>query len=478
MAWRRSPTAPRGTRGPGRARRVASRAPGAVWCGLRAVGRGLRAVWHAPRAVGSALRAVGRGVRRLWRRWSGRPSATSFAWAGAVILSFIAFGTSGTTYDVESLGWGPMPFVGALAGLPFGLARTRPALGGSVAAGSAVAMAALLPIVPGAPWPWLVVHGLVMFALLFATGMREPFSRAAGAWALTATVFVVGVPAPTRAGWLVGVTAVALVGVLVGRVRRANVALQRQTRLGEEERAQRVRLQERARIARDLHDIVAHHMSLIVVQAETAAYRVPDLPGSAQAELTSIGAAARAALVETRSLLSVLRQEEDEPAVHEPQPGAEQIAELCAAARRAGARVDARIDVEGGSSLRPGVSLAAYRIVQEALSNAARHAPGAWVRIDVAASAAAAGPEGGDVTISVVNGPPSSSSAAAWPPSVNGSKGAEPGGHGITGMRERAAAEGGTLIAGGSAEGGFRVFATLPTGVRSASDAGDGEEPG
>ena len=141
------------------------------------------------------------------------------------------------------------------------------------------------------------------------------------------------------------------------------------------ETQRRLVLEERARIARDLHDIVAHHMSLVVVQAETAGYRHPDLPDVAREELESISASARAALAETRALLAVLRNEDDE-AEHAPQPGLEQLGELVEGARRAGQDVAADVRLDG-DALRPGTSLAAYRIVQESLANAARHAPGA-----------------------------------------------------------------------------------------------------
>ncbi|GEL16962.1 sensor histidine kinase [Pseudonocardia asaccharolytica] len=130
------------------------------------------------------------------------------------------------------------PFLGLAAGPPLALALTRPMLGWLASAAGAL-LAATLPIADGDPWPWPIPHGLVLLALLFAVVARE--------------------------------------------------------------KAHRIVLEERARIARDLHDVVAHHMSLVVVQAETAPYRVPDLPDSARAELASIGDAARAALTETRA---------------------------------------------------------------------------------------------------------------------------------------------------------------------------------
>jgi signal transduction histidine kinase len=316
----------------------------------------------------------------------------------------------------------------------------------------------------GIPWPWHIVQGLVMLALLFGVCVTERTRVALAAWAATAVLWVVATPPEQSAAWGVAVTTVALFGWLAGRLARTRRALRRQTEIGDEERARRVRLQERARIARDLHDIVAHHMSLIVVQAETAAFRVPDLSEPARAELSSIGEAARAALTETRALLTVLRQDEDAPQ-DAPQPGVEQIEDLCAAARRAGAAVDAAIEPVG-DRLRPGTALAAYRIVQEALSNASRHAPGARVRVVVAVEP---WPDGDRCMVAVTNTP--------VPGAPRGAAPAGAAGHGITGMSERAAAEGGTLTAGRTPDGGFAVVATLPLADVAAGPAEPVAEP-
>ena len=189
-------------------------------------------------------------------------------------------------------------------------------------------------------------------------------------------------------------------------------------------------------------------MSLVVVQAETAPYRVPGLPDEARRELAAIGETARSALTETRSLLAVLRHDDDAPA-HAPQPGLDRLAELVDVTRRAG--VDLYTEVGAGlDDLRPGVSLAAYRIAQEALANATRHAPGSPVRMVVHR-------DGDGLRLRIVNGPPADGSAPSGPAAA---------GHGITGMRERARAEGGELTATPSPDGGFAVDAVLPSGAR------------
>ena len=134
---------------------------------------------------------------------------------------------------------------------------------------------------------------------------------------------------------------------------------------------------ERARIARELHDVVAHHISMIAVQAETARLTTPGMPAAGAQRLSAIGDTARAALTEMRRLLGVLREDADADAAdRQPQPGLRQLNELLDEARDASGAGDPA-DLSGRRSpLDPGVELAAYRIVQEALTNARRHAPG------------------------------------------------------------------------------------------------------
>ena len=435
--------------------------------GCRRFGRGL--IWTG-RQVGRAGGAVGRPLGRaggvVGRAIRHRGVRFFLAWAVAVVAAFVAFGTSATVYDTDSIGWGLMPFVGAIAGLPFGLIVIRPLTGLLVSVGAAFVLAEVFPLVDRDPWPWLVVHGLVILALLFATCARESLQRAVGAWLITASLFYWGVPYDIQAGWVIGVTTVALIGLLAGRLVSTNLALARQAEVSTAEKARRVVLEERARIARDLHDIVAHHMSLVVVQTETAGYRVPDLSEAARAELLSIGESARSALTETRALLAVLRQE-GQAAEDAPQPGLVQVSELVEAAQRAGVKLKAQVsgDLE---VLRPGTSLAAYRIVQEALANVARHAPGAPVRLEVDAGSA-------EVRIRVANGPMPGVEPGAE--RVGGGLGQV--GHGITGMRERAAAAGGRVDLGWTDDGGFVVQLFLPTDGKEQSPpsgAGSGSD--
>ena len=201
---------------------------------------------------------------------------------------------------------------------------------------------------------------------------------------------------------------------------------------------------ERARISRELHDVVAHHISMIAVQAETARLTAPGLPPATTQRLRSIGDTARDALTEMRRLLGVLREDTgDTPADRQPQPGLPQLIGLLDEAREA-SLAGTRLIVSGlPVSLDPGVELAAYRIVQEALTNARRHAPGAAVDVELHYA-------GDGLRLQVRdNGP----GPTPGPPS---------GGHGLLGMRERAAAVGGQLSTGAASGGGFLITARLP----------------
>jgi len=214
---------------------------------------------------------------------------------------------------------------------------------------------------------------------------------------------------------------------------------------------------ERARIARELHDVVAHHISMIAVQAETARLATPGMPAAGAQRLLEIGNTARAGLTEMRRLLGVLREDAQDAgpgqpdAGRHPQPGLQQLNELLDEAREASG-TGTRLIVSGPpASLDPGVELAAYRIIQEALTNVRRHAPGAAVDVELHFADDALGLRIRD------NGP--------GPPA------AQPviaGGHGLPGMRERAAAAGGELRTGAAPGGGFLIEATLPAKAEMA----------
>jgi signal transduction histidine kinase len=200
---------------------------------------------------------------------------------------------------------------------------------------------------------------------------------------------------------------------------------------------------ERAAIARELHDVVAHHMSVMVVQAGAARAVGARDPAAAAEALRQIEASGRTGLAEMRRLLEVLKAEEDGDG-RAPQPGLARLGELLDAMRASGLPVEAV--VEGAPrALSPGVDLSAYRIVQEALTNSLRHAGGASARVVVRYEPDALGLEIADDG----PGPPEDSEAS--------------GGHGLIGMRERVQLFGGELEAGPRPGGGFLVRARLPS---------------
>jgi signal transduction histidine kinase len=208
--------------------------------------------------------------------------------------------------------------------------------------------------------------------------------------------------------------------------------------------------EERARMSRELHDVVAHHISMIAVQAETARLATPGLPAAGAQRLAAIGDTARAALTEMRRLLGVLRDDAQIGAADRlPQPGLGQLNKLLDDARDASG-AQTRLIVRGRlSPVDPGVELAAYRIVQEALTNARRHAPGAAVDVELRYA-------GHALLVRIRdNGP--------GPPTAPAS-----GGHGLRGMGERAAAVGGALHTAPAPGGGFLIEATLPAQAEAA----------
>ena len=200
--------------------------------------------------------------------------------------------------------------------------------------------------------------------------------------------------------------------------------------------------EERLRIARELHDVLGHHISLINVQAGVALHLIDERPEQARSALSAIKEASREALSELRSVLAILRQV-DEDAPRSPAAGLGRLDDLVARATSAGLGVRTEVDGEK-RSLPIGVDLAAYRIVQEALTNVARHAGAATATVHVTYGEQ-------DVTLEIDDD--GRGATARKSPE---------GGSGIPGMRERAAAVGGELDAGPRPGGGFRVRARLP----------------
>jgi signal transduction histidine kinase len=284
----------------------------------------------------------------------------------------------------------------------------------------------------------------VMVALYFTVAADRPWrSVVVGAVTAGSLLAANAVQAGTGsiAGSLIGDVLLAAVPLSIGHIVAGRRAWTRRT---QEEEAQRRVTEERLRIARELHDVVSHTISTINVQAGVAAHVLDDRPEQAREALLAIKATSKEALRELRAILGVLRDVDDaEPRA--PAPGLADLDALVHTAVRAG--VPTRVTVSGEPrALPPGVDLVAYRIVQEALTNVVRHAGQANVEVQVRY-------EDGHVAVQVTDDGPG---PEAPPPDGRGS------GHGIEGMRERAAAVGGVLEAGPRPVRGFRVHASLP----------------
>jgi signal transduction histidine kinase len=349
-----------------------------------------------------------------------------------------------------------VPPVAALIALPLGLAAATPLRAWRLQ----VVAAATTPLfVPPEGWvgpPWLPTLVFIAMYVTYTVAVRLDLHLLVGVWLVTDATIVLGYLL-TGAGVddlnqaYVGIlfaTVLVALGYLTGTRRRLKFELVEGRRREQEEQARSTLLEERARIARELHDVVAHHMSVIAVRAETAPFRIPGLPEAVKDDMAETSAIAREALTEMRRLLGVLRGAHGDPE-RLPQPGMDRLEGLVAAVQGAGLTVDVR--VEGDQRpLPPAVELSAYRIMQEALSNALRHAPAAPATVEVRYE-----PE--RLVLRVRNDRPPVGGTQPAPGAA---------GHGIVGMRERVAMLGGTLSTGPTGDGGYLVEAVLPLAAR------------
>jgi signal transduction histidine kinase len=336
--------------------------------------------------------------------------------------------------------------------VPVVVAVFRPLVAWCLFAPSFLVPLAVQPIDPSEPWPLLPTALISYLVVQFAVALRRSLLVAVPMWLLAcAALLIVGgkhdprvAPGPDIALFVLLSALMLVAGTSVRLVSQARSRLAVEEHLTAEERHRRRLLEERARIAREMHDIVAHHMSMIVVQASTAEYRLEGLGAAAKEEFTSISVTARESLTEMRRLLKVLREEGTDPQ-RVPQPGLDRIPSLVESTERAGTPV--RLTM-GQVPDRIGelVGLTAYRVVQESLSNVVRHASGAPTEVTVNAVDSR-------LTVRVVNDAPPGRSAPVE------SAGA---GHGLIGMRERVRLAAGELVAGPRPEGGFGVWASLP----------------
>jgi signal transduction histidine kinase len=348
--------------------------------------------------------------------------------------------------------------VAQAAAIPLAIMFPRAAMALSVAAVLAFAVGSTAE--SGSPWPIAVTSMVAQSCVILIATVRSDWRTGLIGWAVgVAGGVIVGLSAlgsSSRGGAVVADLivfasvsgAVYLGALLVSQWQAVRRQLQREQQVSASEFARREIAEERTRIARELHDVVAHGMSAIQVQASSARYRIPSLSEEAAEEFDDLAATARSAMGEMRRLLGVLRSE-DTVVETAPQPGLAQVGGLIERAARSGSsvRLDDRIEPADAAAVDPSVSLTVYRLVQESLSNVARHATGADTLVILTCADES-------VTVEVRNDASSGRPASAPAPDT--------GGHGIRGMKERAALLGGTLEAGRTDDGGFAVRAALP----------------
>ncbi|MFJ1801988.1 sensor histidine kinase [Streptomyces sp. NPDC088180] len=357
-------------------------------------------------------------------------------------------------------GWAVLAALAQSAALVAGMIRPVGAWWAATALSATTVLVTEPVMSPDRLFPWSIMGMAFQGGALFLLALRVPLRRAAGALALTLLTGLALTLHTTQQHNLdldrsAPVFVVALIlGAALRSLRLARKDLVVQAELTAEERARRTLLEERGRIARELHDVVAHHMSVISIQAQVAPHLVEHPTDELRENLTGIRENALEALAELRRVLGVLRSE-DAPTpstLHAPQPGLDGIDGLLATVRSAG--LAATLSTTGAPRpLSPGVELSAYRIVQEALSNVMRHAPGARAEVVI-------GHRPAGLTVRVVNSPPDR--PAAHSPGIR---------HGLLGMRERAAMLGGELATGPTPDGGWEVTAILPTSTETTEDA-------
>jgi signal transduction histidine kinase len=330
--------------------------------------------------------------------------------------------------------------------LPLAARRRFPGavLGITVASGLAVAALGLPPVVLGLAI-LVAVYSVAAYGDRW-TSLAGLAAAELGSAAIQLTPGRVQTPTVTSNGVVIG--AAWLLGHFVG-IRRAYTARLERTAALERARAESARravIEERLRLARELHDVVAHSISVIAVQSGVGAHVANTQPEEAAKALAAIEATSRAALTELRRLLGVLREEGEPQGSLAPVPGLADLDALVAEVAKVG--VGVRVRVEGTPSQLPvGVDLSAYRIVQEALTNVVKHAGTARAQVTI-------GYRDHEVMVEV-----SDDGQGVIPPTDNGQARV---GHGLIGMRERVAAFGGDLEVGPRPGGGFPVAARLP----------------
>jgi len=437
---------------------VPTRLPRWLAAGLHALERLRHHVgWAAAKLDGPTSVASGPGPDR-----HRRPVLSSLLWwLGTSLLAlgllFFNVALAASEFDVPAL----VAFVAGIGqSAALVLILVRPTAATALQLLAVAVFAVAIPPGSGPTWPLTAMGGLTLIAhvglVAARTGRRTALTTLWASVLLLMLVMLLDPRGRSVTDWLPIMILYPIFSVLtLGAVLMARRWREIRRELAdarhdvEVEQSQRAVAEERTRIARELHDVVAHSMSVIHMQATSASYRIKDLDPESKAEFARIAAGARSTMREMRQLLAVLRDESAEAELT-PVPGLGRLPELVESAGRAGVPVEVReAEAVRAAVLPESVALAAYRIIQESLSNVIRHAPGARTMICLDL-------EGLDLVLSVVN------DAGAQPAQPMEAPGRAS--HGLPGMRERVRLVGGSLQAGARDEGGYRVAARLPIG--------------
>jgi signal transduction histidine kinase len=388
-----------------------------------------------------------------WRSWPGsRPVPRDALLAGALVVLELLFQLLLPRQTWPANWWAVLGW-SALCATPVVARRAAPRLA------VALCLAVLAVVVLFRQYP--MTHSLSFVVVTYTVAARFPLRRAGVTgvvlWLPVLAANLVDRGAPNELGLapvylIVNNVLIALVSFFVGRTvharRLATATLEERARVAEANQralAEQAVADERRRIARELHDVVAHHVSVMGVLATGARRMLHRAPDTADEALTTIEDTSRTTLREMRRLLDVLRTDAEEPAAElAPQPGLGGIETLVEQVREAGLPVTLRVDGSPGA-LDPGVALTIYRIVQEALTNAIKHAGSATAQVRLSFGTSW-------LVVEVFD-----TGRGPVPEAVHGI------GHGLVGMRERVALYGGTLRTGPRPGGGFRVYAKIPT---------------
>ncbi|MGG5170872.1 sensor histidine kinase [Pseudarthrobacter sp. J1738] len=390
----------------------------------------------------------------------------------SLLLLAVSSSLNSSLYGLEIV---PGLLLGACHSLAAFLTLHRPALGVLLSLVPLYFVPVLAVYDPLLPFPVSVPAMLCQILVVVLAGLKASWPLAAASWLASVAVAATASAGLTAAHPsfdgsknLVVLASISfgllIAAIITGRWQDIREQLRVERQVTAEEVARRQIADERSQIARELHDVVAHGMSLVSVQATTAKYRYPGMEPAVAAEFEDIAANSRRAMNEMRTLLGVLRSDREAVSTA-PQPGLADLPALMEAATRAGVDVEGpNAEVLAGIDPGPVTGLTAYRIVQEALSNVVRHAPSARATVQVT-------PDAGWLRITVTN------TAGTIAPAGSGlaetsaeAKTVNPGdGHGLRGMSERAQLVRGTLESSATPDGGFRVMAHLPLNANATT---------